>query len=481
MSYAKLSDVPVSLKEIDNVSLTLEQINHIAEVADTLKASGEDAFAVPLAVKNFQSSHAIQDEKWVAKEDGADDSLVVVRKQDDGRYWITAVSTAALKDREDETFEVQAIDYDIAEANKFKDYPEFRLFHKSFLGIGRVEKMMRVGIFAVDQGASYTDPFSLAACETMLEHNDGTYRCSRGFLAKEVSGYCPNCDEGLIIHHKHMVAGFRCPTCEAMHLQYKGTLTDVHFRKARTFDVTITDVPCVPWTSATASKLTLEDLQMTKKELKEKLLKAGVSEELIDARLKDVSVERLKELDDIPDAVLLKEFEPEKKTDDTEEEPGGDQVFVLDPEVLKDFTNIVKAEVKAALDGFEVEIPDMDIEIKELPALVELKEQVEALTEAVNKLLEKDEKRLKELLSDAPRAGKLRIMRHKGKDTTDEEEDADEEDEEDEEGAKKKKKGKLPPWLAKEMEEKEAVGDVIMGADGRKAKTMTAFLTGGDE
>ena len=92
------------------------------------------------------------------------ESTIYVEKQGDV-YWITAVSTAALKDHEGETFDAECIDYDLKQAKRLGDYPEFRVFHKPSLGIGRVEKMQRVGIFAVDQGTSYMDPFSLAVCE----------------------------------------------------------------------------------------------------------------------------------------------------------------------------------------------------------------------------------------------------------------------------------------------------------------------------
>lgn len=463
---------------LSNVSLTEDQVAYINAVA---AAFGGDA-GRSMAIKEFEAFHEIRDGKWVLKD--TEDSAVLIRKQDDGSYWITAVSTAALKDREGETFEVGAIDYDAAEAARTGDYPEFRMFHSPMLGIGKVEKMMRAGIFAIDQGPSYTDPFSLSVCETMLSSNNGKYRCSRGFRVVEASGNCPQCEEGLVINYKHMVAGFKCPSCGTVHPQYKNVLKDVHFRKARTFDVTITDVPCVPWTGVTAAKISndQEDFQVNKKELKQKLLAGGVPEDVVDQRLAEVSEDRLKELDDLPEATLLKEFAAKEE----EQASDNDQTFVLDPEVLKDFTKIVHTELEAVLKDLEIEVPDMDVEVKELPGLTAIEDRLKQLEAKMDQLLERDEDRLKELMADAPRGSKLRITRYKAKKAAaaDEEEDAaDQGDDEEAEGEGTGNNKKLPSWLRKELGVgmKEQPTDVIVGADGRTASTLTEFLTGGND
>ena len=390
-----------------------------------------------------------------------EDSSLTVRKQADGSYWITAVSTAAVKDKEGEIFTTKAMDWDIQQADINKDYPEFRVFHTP-LGVGKVEKMSRAGIFAIDEGPSYTDPLSLQVCEKMLANNgNGKWRVSRGFYVHEVAGSCPKCSENLLLSQKHLVAGYKCPTCESVYIKYKGSLGDVRFLKARTFDVTVTDIPCVEYTGVSAVKLSSSSEEiMNKKQLKEKLLAAGIDAGVIDERLKGLSDERLKEFDDIPEAEVLKEFETEDE--ETEEESDTDeptaetaddeQVFTLDPEVLKDFAGIVRIvvqeEVAKAMDGISINIDDVEMELKEVPGLEVLKEQLVKIQETLDKLTSADTKKLKESLAKMPRSGVLRIQRMK--ETTDE--DVEEKEEEiDEEG-------------------------VIVSADGKHFSNMSSFI-----
>jgi hypothetical protein len=390
-------------------------------------------------------------------------SGLYMMKEADGRYMITTVSTAAVVDQEGEIFDVDAIDWDIKEAKRTGEYPEFRVFHKPYFGIGRVESMSRVGIFAVDRGHSYTDPFSLEVCEKMLANNDGRWRCSRGFALYEASGKCPVCDSPLILNKEHMEIGFRCPSCKSVHISYKGVLKELHFRKARTFDVTITDIPAVPYTGASAirSDGVLEVKEMNKQQLREKLLKAGISEEVIDQRLNDISDSRLKEFDDIPDAILMKEFE-----DDGYRE-SDDELFVLDPDVLKEFASIARDIVREELDNMEIEV---DATVMKEDELFELKEKVDA----IYNLLISSKKVTKEV--DIPRNGKLRVARFKQvpmEDEEDMEDDEDMEDEEDDEEVavlgKKKKYGV----------EKELPSDVLIQAgDGSMYKSMTDMIVG---
>ena len=204
---------------------------------------------------------------------------------------------------------------------------------------------------------------------------------------------------------------------------------------------------------------------MTKKQLKEKLLEAGIAEDVIDARLKDVSDERLKEFDDIPDAEVLKELDIEDSDDGDNE-----TVFVLDTNVLKEFAKIVKAEVAEALDGISIEVPDMEMELKELPAVDDLVKEVAELKSLVAELLEKDEKRLKQMLEGAPRAARLRIRRFKADDTDDEEED-----EEEEEGGENGKK--RPPFMKKKKS--LDTGDRIETGTGEVFGSMTEAVMGG--
>lgn len=469
MPYSKMSDIPSNLRTMDGVSLTLDQVNWIASIAEGIpQGKVENPWAVAKA--KFKQSYIKRGGKWVKRKKAmvrkaaraVEESLVpgvMVSKDSDGRYRIVAISTAALEDKEGDTFETVAMDYDIHMAEKTGEYPEFRVFHSPALGIGRVEKMSRIGIFAVDEGISYDDPFSLAVCKSMLAGNDGTWRVSRGFMVCEASGLCSSCGEDLVIGLKHMIAGFRCPSCKEVHLGYRSALKKVRFRKARTFDVTVTDVPAVTTTSVGAfTEYENKEFSMTKKQLKDKLLKAGLSEEQVDARLSSVSDERLKELDDIPDAVLLKEF--------SDDSAGSETVLVLDTEVLKEFSELVEDTVskllKEALDGLTIEVPDMEMELKELPAVDKLADSVAALKESVDSLLQKDEVRLKELLRDAPRGAKLRIRRFK--ETS---EVCDDEDEDSDNGEK-------PP-----TEEKER--DQIMLGDGTVVGSLSEAVIGGYE
>lgn len=436
----------------------------------------------------LKALYANADEKELKELLAGELSKAVTLKEADGRWKIIAVSTAALKDREDETFDVEAIDYDSAAAKRYGDYPEFRVFHKKHLGIGKVESMRRVGIFAVDEGHSYTDPFSLEVCEKMLSKNDGKWRTSRGFYVVEASGDCPVCSEPLLIQTKHMVAGFKCPRCNAVHVSHKGVLKDVHFRKARTFDVTVTDNPAVPWTGVSAFKenYNLEDLEMTKKQLEQKLLAAGISKEAVDAKLAGLNEEQLKEFSDIPFATMLKEF---KSPPEEEEEEEGD-VLVLDPATLKEFgavveqiletklAGIIEKQVAKAIEGLEIDVADlgdMEIDFKEMPQFAELKEAVDALAADVKTLLTADEARLKEMLEDTPRAGKLRIRRYKKATPPgdeDDEDDMEDEEEDDDEDVYDKKRGF--------RKKKSADGVVIAGANGKVAESMTEFLLGKD-
>jgi len=422
-----------------------------------------------------QFIQALQKDLLLSLNDG--DAATIIEKNARGRYDIMTVSTAAIQDREGETFTVEAIDYDIAEAERTKEYPEIRAFHSKHLGIGQITKMMRVGIFAVDFGESYDDPFSLAVCEKMLADNDGKWRVSRGFKVLELNGACPNCESVLSISTKHMLSGFRCPGCDSVHLRFKGALGGIRFIKARTFDVTVTDVPAVPYTGAFAWRKddnSVEgDLRMTKKELKERLLKAGIPEDSIDTRLKEISEEDLAQLGDIPDATLLKEFQ----TPETDDDPQEGVVVEFDT-MINAFKEVVRSEVEEALNGFQVEIDGIEMpEFKELDDITVLKEAITDLTEKVDALLESDESRLKEMLQSTSRNSKIRILRMKEKDMKEEEED-DEEDKDKEELEKEfgLETGTLD-WI-KGMEPSTPQVEKITDASGSEFDSMTALVHG---
>lgn len=502
MPYKKLTEA--NIKNIDGVPLTLAQANLIAAWAD--KIGGDKAW--PFAIASFRKTHHIKDGKWVADEAA---STATVTKEADGRYKIIAVSTAALPDREKETFTTQSMDYEIKMAGLTGEYPEFRLFHRTPLGIGRVEKMSRVGIFAVDEGHSYDDAFSKEICEKMLINNPGKWRVSRGFYVLEAKGGCPKCGEQLVIATKHILAGFRCPTCKNIHLSYKGVLKDVHFLRTKTFDVTVTDHPCNLYTGVVAFKpeTATEDNSMTKQQLKEKLLAAGISEEVIDTKLATVSDAALKEYDDVPDATLLKEFQaqgqeetPTPPAETTEEvpvdvttdkeaptEPQG-EVFILDPETLKEFAtvtkevvqelvtstveehiNVLKTEIKEMLAGLTIEVPESEIkmDLKELPELVAIKESLATIQTTLAKLTQTDAEKIAQVQKEMPRQAVLRVQRFKATPKAADGEDEDEE--ETEECMPNPAKGKKLPMA----ETKEGI---IMDQEGKTHGSMTDFIIG---
>jgi hypothetical protein len=464
---------------LDSIKLSSSQAETISSVADALESIGLERSWAELM---FKQSHDIQNGIWVSKDA---ESIVIAKERDDGAYDITTISTAAVEDEEGETFTTDAIDWDAKQAEIHNDYPEYRMFHKKQLGIGKVNKMFRAGIFAIDQGISYKDKFSLSVCKNILTTNDGKWKCSRGFRVYEVSGQCEKCGKELVLKDRHMIAGFKCPNCDTAYLRYKSKLKGIQFKKTRTFDVTITDIPCNLMTGAIANKRIVEDTTMTKEELKKKLLKAKIEEKDIDARLEDITDEQLKELDDVPFADVLKEFKGKEKPEPKTEEETDETLFVLDPDVLKDFGTIVDEKIHKALEGLTIELPE-EMELKEIPGLEELKEQVVALTEAVNALLEKDEKRLKELLDGSPRNAKLRVARFKSKKPVTDEEDMTE-DETAEEDDEEETAKNLPKWLAKEIgyptkKSKSLTPDgaMVFGADGKAVTSLTEFMTGGD-
>lgn len=403
--------------------------------------------------------------EWV--ETGED--VAVISKEDD-TYVIETISTAALPDREDETFSIEAMDYDIRVAKETGEYPQYRVFHSPLAYFGIVKEMKRIGIFAYERGESYDDPFSIAVCEKMLANNtDGKWRVSRGFRVEEVTGLCPECRSTISVRRKHMIAGFRCPTCRSVHLNYRGILGDVQFKQARTFDITVTDVPSNPYTSASAFRLSefSEDNNMDKKALKERLLAAGLPEDTVEERLESISDERLKELgDDIPDAVLLKEFQDDEPMPDADHD---DDDVVMDWRTMRnDLTTSMTAAFKDLLNGFEFEVGDLDMEVvvKELPEIVELKEHMAEIEAKLDELLLSDEERLKELMDGAPRQAhnRLRIQRYKEGAGTPAAEDDEEEDEED--------------VVAKLQKELANMGSdaVIQDADGNVYGSMTEFV-----
>jgi len=445
------------------------------------KAQAELLAALPkMQPSKEQFIQTLQRDLLLSLNDG--EAATIIEKNARGRYDIMTVSTAAIEDREGETFTVEAIDYDIAEAERTGEYPEIRAFHSKQLGIGQIHKMMRVGIFAVDFGESYDDPFSLSVCKKMLADNDGKWRVSRGFRVLELSGACPECESVLSISTKHMLSGFRCPSCETVHLRFKGALGGIRFMKARTFDVTITDVPAVPWTGAFAwrkedNSVVEGDLSMTKKELKERLMKAGIPEDAVDTRLKEISdadLLNLGDMTDIPNAEILKEWNSDPATD-----PQEGTVVEFD-DMVDAFKQVVRKEIEEALNGFQVEIDGIEFpEYKQdTTGITAIKEAILDLNVKVDALMEKDEARLKDMLSTTSRSSKLRILRMKEKEIEDDEDEEDEEDEDKEDMEKEfgLAAGTLD-WI-KGFDSKKKSPETIVDSTGQEFGSLTAMVHG---
>lgn len=70
MPYKSMENAPVSWKKLEDVALTLEQINWIANVYDGLKPKeekGEIESAAAVAIQRFKDTHKIENDKWVKK------------------------------------------------------------------------------------------------------------------------------------------------------------------------------------------------------------------------------------------------------------------------------------------------------------------------------------------------------------------------------------------------------------------------------
>jgi hypothetical protein len=246
--------------------------------------------------------------------------------------------------------------------------------------------------------------------------------------------------------------------------------------KTKTFDVTVTDVPAVPWTGVAAFPLLkrLEsEVTMDKKQLRQKLIDAGLEEKEVDARLDSLTMEALKEFDGIPEAEVLKELsKPASESLDT---------FVLDASVMKEFSNIVHTEVEKSLDGLEIDIEDSE-QFKEYSAtLATVVKQQEEILVMLKEL--KATTVTKEQDDDEETPRRFRILRKEASmDKKTGEEDPEETDEEMPEGdSETAKKKKLPPWLKKDMEVEADDGAVIAGSDGSRFKSMSEFALGGKD
>lgn len=380
--------------------------------------------------------------------------LLVIQKQADGRYRIEAISTAAVPDQQGETFSIEAIDYDIARAKETGEYPEFRLFHKAELGFGKVTEMKRIGIFAHDVGYSYDDAFSKEVCEKMLQNNpQGKWRISRGFIAEEVSGNCPNCNQLLGLTKKHM-QGFQCPECGSTYKSYRDSLSSVRFDKTQTFDVTVTDIPVVPYTSVMVTGTDImKGANMS--DVRERLLEAGLSEDVVDDKLN----EAVTKSHDEPVANAI--YKDSGETDEGELVMNEDELYSLIKkgvqEVLKELEISVDIDPEYISEAVNKSFADVNFEVD----TSEIEERLEAIEKSLEPKATSRYKSRKQVL----------VRRFKSED----EDYEDDEEEDDEEVVPKMRNLKKVPATTDEDEETVAKGRMI-GADGRTYKSATAWL-----
>jgi hypothetical protein len=164
------------------------------------------------------------------------------------------VSTEEMWDNQGELYTKEAMDYDIARVQRTKEYPELRLFHVRGFKLGQCDLMQRYKEWAVDQGYWYDTPWA-RWMKDQIESNDGTWRVSRGFYSVEATGQCRKCGADLLVRPIHFMVGVKCPTCKELHAK-PGMLKRLQHKKTVTFDLSITDVPAVVTTAATAYSLT---------------------------------------------------------------------------------------------------------------------------------------------------------------------------------------------------------------------------------
>lgn len=193
--------------------------------------------------------------RMVQKSSGVQKEIVLYLYKDEEQNqdrWI-AVSTKEMWDAQGEMFTKEAMDYDRSYAERTGEYPEFRLYHVRGFKLGQCDSMSRVGEYAVDQGYWYDTPLAQAMKEIVMK-NEGRWKISRGFHAVEASGLCPECGVGLTVRPLNFIVGVPCPACGTWLMPSK--LKQLKHLKARTFDITITDVPAVSATAVVAYSIT---------------------------------------------------------------------------------------------------------------------------------------------------------------------------------------------------------------------------------
>ena len=71
MPVKKISDAPANIRELDDVKLTLAQINKVLEIYDALKAQKKVKNPMAVAIGQFKKSYHVSGGKWVKNEEEA--------------------------------------------------------------------------------------------------------------------------------------------------------------------------------------------------------------------------------------------------------------------------------------------------------------------------------------------------------------------------------------------------------------------------
>lgn len=167
--------------------------------------------------------------------------------------WI-AVSTMQKEDVMAQTVTTEAMDFDIKRAVRTNIYPELRMFHVRGFKLGKADSMGRNGIYAVDQGYWYKEPFPQAVKELVSTDVVRKWRISRGFHPVKATGRCADCNSDLSVGLMNFIFGTVCKECGAYY-QTPEMLKQLKYLATVTYDITITDIPALPETAVAAFTL----------------------------------------------------------------------------------------------------------------------------------------------------------------------------------------------------------------------------------
>jgi hypothetical protein len=167
--------------------------------------------------------------------------------------WI-AVSTMQKEDLGYQTVTTEAMDFDIKRALRTGMYPDLRMFHIRGFKLGKADSMDRNGIYAVDQGYWYKQPFPLAVKDLVDKDTEKKWRISRGFHPVKATGRCAECNSDLSVGLMNFIFGAVCKECGA-YFQSPEMLKQLNYLATVTYDITITDIPALPETAVAAFTL----------------------------------------------------------------------------------------------------------------------------------------------------------------------------------------------------------------------------------